>query len=182
MKFIISAVLLFMTVNAHAIFGIEKILPDLNLFKAEMKGDVNGIKADVEKLVDINMKLDARMTANTNAIAGVGNSLTKMSVGRDSITTNDSKIYEMQTELMWKIIYGLLGLIGTLVANQFWIVKRLFKEMSNARFYQVQLASQMETGKIEEIMKLKREIEERNSLTKKASNVVGRLLKKEIIK
>jgi hypothetical protein len=121
-----------------------------------LKGDVSLVKGKIDKLIEANIrlstKIDSQVNANAAAVAALKSDIQTMSAGRDNIN-ND-------TGLMWKIIYGLLGIIGTLIANQFWVVKRLFKEMSNARFYQLQYAAKTSAEELDAMMQRKKVIEE----------------------
>jgi hypothetical protein len=88
---------MFLAIPCHAgisdwIKGI--ISPEINALKASVTGDVNGVKADIAKLADVQVKMSNKMDTAIDGIAGVNNKITKTSAGRDNIqtttTTNDA--------------------------------------------------------------------------------------------
>jgi hypothetical protein len=170
-----------LTTNAHAIFGIEKILPDLNLFKQEVKGDINGIKvqnADMKSEITglrLQVKdLSISLENNMNAIGQINGSIQKFAAGRDAIQGSNNV---NDTDLMWKIIYGLLGVITLLIGNQMRTTRLLFKEMSNARFYQTQLAAEVNPDKLDLIMEKKKDLDWKRTMIGKATNAIRKITK-----
>ena len=133
MRKYIFAAILFVPLNAHA-----------GLLSGLIKNDISAVKSEIEKVIfDVKNTFDTRISSvmkvqnemkadlksNASAIAGVSNRVsntnTSQSVGRDIV--NDSALMTQyiesikagnaaQLDLMWKIIYGTLGVIGTLIA------------------------------------------------------------------
>ncbi len=144
-KFImVLAMIMLFAVNSYAIFGIEKILPDLNLFKQEVKGDMNGIRADfngkmtgieskVDSVIDMQVKIQTDLKANASAIAGFNNKIeqvnTSISAGRDvsqnsgNTTTNDTGL--MQT--IFRYWYGIFVIIIGFMKWNSWQTIKIFK-------------------------------------------------------
>jgi len=135
----------------------------------------------IEKL---NMKLADKLDAQNTAIAGVGNSVSKVSsdikAGRDvnTSTVNDTKIFEIQEKMyknqidVWRyLFYAICVIVGNLIAILSWIIRALFKEMSNARYYQVSVAKISQNGEFDKIMKEKKEYEKERSIINKAKKL-----------
>ncbi len=81
---------MFFAVPCHAGIGDwfkGLISPELNAMKTAISGDVNGVKADIAKLADVQVKLTNKMDTAIDGIAGVNNKITKTSAGRDNIQT-----------------------------------------------------------------------------------------------
>lgn len=104
---------------------------------AALKGDVTGVKGDIavvkgniDKLAEINAKLNAQLQTTLNAVAGVNNKVDSIKAGRDIIqtTTNDTK-------LMQYIIKGLVGLCATLIGILGWCLKFLVKTSTEKKFF-----------------------------------------------
>lgn len=119
--------LLLMPVIAEAGIFSGLVKNDISAIKSEMQNKFDKIETKVSANATATANLKSRIDANVNAIAGVGNKVQNMSAGRDNIN-ND-------TGLMWKIIYGLLSTIGTLLAIMFWVIKALFRLNREKKFY-----------------------------------------------
>jgi hypothetical protein len=122
-----------------------KVADEVNAVKNQVQGDMNGIKADIKKLADVQVKLNTKINAQNTAIAGFNNTVSKVSseikasAGRDN-TVNDSQLMkdyiqalkDAHTELvgvMWKIVYllviQLVGIIGAFGGYMFFTIKSL---------------------------------------------------------
>ncbi len=131
-----------------------------------IKGDLSVFKGRLDKLAEINAKLTLQVEQQNKVIGVVSGNVQDIKA-RDITYHNQ---VNNDTGLMWKIIYGLLTVIGTLLGIVRWVIKQLFKEMSNARFYQIQLAAETDAQKLDEIMKKKKEIDGQKKLLQKAIN------------
>lgn len=200
--FIFMIVMFCFTRPAFCIFGIEKILPDLNLFKQEVKGDLNGIKVENAQMkseitgLRLQVKeLNIKLEAQNKMIAGANNQINEtrqeIRAGRDAYmgsgNTNEKEIFKWQIELakyqadIWKRLFYMqlkfivLPLLGVVI----WALKYSMKENSNARYYQVEIAKYSKNGEFDEMMKQKRmkEDEKRHKrITSQAVNAVKQYL------
>jgi len=137
MKKLLIVMLLCFTVfviPSHAGLLTGLIKNDLSLLKAEVTSKIDKIITTFETKINAVMQIQNEMKADikTNAavVAGINNKVnntnTSESQGRDKIINNDPQLMKdyiqaikdgnaEQLKLMWKIIYGLLGVIGTLI-------------------------------------------------------------------
>ncbi|MCK9583173.1 MAG: hypothetical protein M0Q46_06155 [Endomicrobiales bacterium] len=127
--------LLFFTTQAHAIFGLEKIRlfeADLqlmkqdittkenesNVVKAEMNGKIVGLESKIEKL-------ELKLNAQGNVIAGFNNKTQNQVAGRDikSTVVNDSELLKFIFDKWAYIIGGLFGFILSILTGVWGIVQ-----------------------------------------------------------
>ena len=161
------------------------------------QGDMSAVKGDVSGIKSAVATLSAKVDGQASAVAGLNNTVSKVSSeiksGRDTITsTNNStelmeRIITIQRDSLseqikiWKSIFHwiLILVVGPLLSLNAWTVKALFGEMSNARYYQASLASQVEPDEFETIMAKKKENDERKNLINKAINIGKDILNKK---
>jgi len=107
---------------------------DMNAIKNGMQttnGDISGIKSDIGKVLEANIKITNKLDLNLQAVAGFNNQLQniKNTAGRDvNQTTNDTK-------LMTYIISGLTALCFILISTLGWCLRTLIKRDTEKRFY-----------------------------------------------
>jgi hypothetical protein len=160
-------------------FGMGKIQPKFSIAdQLKLADKVTGLESNIKAL---NAKVDGQLAV----VAGVNNQIKKVSTdirsGRDTVTstTNDTRIFDIQKDMyleqikVWKylfyavvvlIVSPLLGLIS-------WVIKAMFKEQSNRTFYQIELGKMSKNGEFDEIMKRKREYDNRKKKKKEKPNV-----------
>lgn len=149
------AILFFLFMPAHAIFGLEKmfkgivsaevsavrqdIAGDINGVRADIKGDANGLKLDIAKLADIQLRMDAKLTNTMTGIAGANNKITRMSAGRDMTTTTTNT---NDTALMKSIISSM----GAVITGLLWYIRILSKQRAKVESRLMDFMSQQESG------------------------------------
>jgi len=135
MKILLTTVLMFLAVNSWAIFGLEKI----RLIEAKLADQIKMADTINNKLIGQEnhiKELNAKLEMNTNAIAGVNNTVSKVSAGRDMI--NDSALMKEyiealkasakgQAKLYQYVIGGLLAQMGVLISLLGWCLKFMMK-------------------------------------------------------
>lgn len=144
MKRIASLVILIIALAVPARAGVWDFITkplrlDISAVKQEIKGDVNGVKADVAKLADIQVRMHAELKAQINSvakgIAGVNNTMHEVTttVGRDQTisTVNDTALLKEYIGLMRSMIDIMAKVIGVqfgaMIALLSWIIKFLLR-------------------------------------------------------
>jgi len=157
-----------------AIFGVsaEYVKQKTTEIKTSFDSEINGIKGDISgvknTMRDLNMTIGAINTDLQAKITGLDQSVsTKITAGRDALSnsgnTND-------TRLMIIIIKSLCGLCTLLIGLISFTVKAMFREMSNARYYQTTLAKVSEKEDFDKIMIEKKELN-------KQKTILGKIVK-----
>lgn len=183
MKKLFILILVFMSANCYAaLFGIDgtlfkketkNIQTELALIKNLQLNNNMEVGTLKNTMRDLNLKIGQMNLELSASVSAINNSKdNSMKSGRDSVVTNDTKIFEIQKESfeyqvkVWKyLFYSVFGLLS-------WMVKQVFKENSNARFYQNSIAKLSKNGEFETVMQQKRMLEKEKSIFNKSMNLI----------
>lgn len=180
---ILLGIMLCSAVNVFAMSGlIKKPLVEVKAQLAEQVEINNKLRAELSVVKAQNMKLEAQIKVPIAAPIGANNTveqlLQEIRVGRDYKVHNDKEIYvereksyQLQLKNQNDELLKLYGIFAILILALVWIVKNMFREMSNARYYQLSIAKMSQNGELEQVMKQKREIEDKKKLTYRAVNL-----------
>lgn len=196
MKKHIAIFLLFIPTLSHCtIFGITD-----SIFKKqtnEIKTELSAIKeANLNNNMELgtikntmrDLQVSVGQVQNSLSVSAINNSKNSSNnAGRDQNITNDTKIFEIQKEMyeaqikVWKyLFYAICVLIvSPLLGLVSWTIKALFKEMSDARFYQTSLAKVSEQDTFDSIMTQKKEIDKQKTIIAKFKQAKEMIMKKE---
>ena len=175
----------------------KKPLVDARLQLAEqlkLADKVTGLESKIDKV-------EGKVDAQGAAIAGVNNTVSKVSseikAGRDVITSNDTKVFELQIGMaryqaqVWRdLFFWLLKLVvaplfvalSVQAGRLWWVTRRAIKEADNSRYYQVKVAAATDTETVNKIMEQKKEIERQKTLISRLKKTGRELFKhKEVV-
>ena len=174
--------------NAHALVEM----------KAQLADRLTGIE-------QANLKLAAKVDAQTVAMAGVNNTVSKVSsevhAGRDANSGNTNateiftaqlqaqketalaqiEMYKYEIKLQSRETLKLYGIIILLINALIWIMKKQANSAANARYWQIETVSRAEPEELPGIMCKKKEHDKNNSIACKVENLVTKVMpKKEV--
>ena len=129
MKIILVSLLLFVSSNCWAIFGIEALKKDVHNNNQKIQEQNKNITAELGVIKDNTIKLQADLKANLQATAKVQAGYDKsntQTAGRDITTTNDTELMKAVIKSKQNTIYLLYLIVASLVVIVSTTITKLF--------------------------------------------------------